>query len=119
MFEPVLLKNLDVPDGHLLATYEAGGGYQALAKALREHTPDEIIDLVKKSNLRGRGGAGFPTGAEWSFGPKRAGRPKYVCCNADEGAAGTFKDRPMMEREPHQLHEGVAIRAYAVGAETD
>ena len=118
MFEPVLLRNVDVPDGHLLATYRASGGYQALAKALDEHTPDEIIDLVKASNLRGRGGAGFPTGLKWSFVPKRAGKPKYLCCNADEGEPGTFKDRIIMERDPHQLIEGMAISAYAIGAET-
>jgi NADH-quinone oxidoreductase subunit F len=76
MFEPVLLKNVDVHDGHLLATYEAGGGYQALAKVLRQNTPDEVIDLVKQSNLRGRGGAGFPTGMKWSFVPKRVDKPK-------------------------------------------
>jgi NADH-quinone oxidoreductase subunit F len=118
MFEQVLLKNVDVPDGHLLSTYEAREGYRALAKALREHTPDEVIDLVKQSNLRGRGGAGFPTGMKWSFVPKRAGKPKYLCCNADEGEPGTFKDRIIMERDPHQLIEGMAISAYAIGAET-
>jgi NADH-quinone oxidoreductase subunit F len=118
MFEPVLLRNVDVPDGHRLATYEAGGGYRALAKALREHTPDEIITLVKTSNLRGRGGAGFPTGMKWSFVPKQARKPKYLCCNADEGEPGTFKDRLIMERDPHQLIEGMAISAYAIGAET-
>ncbi len=118
MFEPVLLRNMDVPDGHLLSSYEAGGGYQALAKVLREHTPGEIIDLVKQSNLRGRGGAGFPTGLKWSFVPKRTDKPKYLCCNADEGEPGTFKDRIIMERDPHQLIEGMAISAYAIGAET-
>jgi NADH-quinone oxidoreductase subunit F len=118
MFEPVLLRNVDVPDGHLLSTYEAGGGYRALRKALGEYTPDEIVDLVKDSNLRGRGGAGFPTGMKWSFVPKAAGKPKYLCCNADEGEPGTFKDRIIMERDPHQLIEGLAVSAYAIGAET-
>jgi NADH-quinone oxidoreductase subunit F len=118
MFEPVLLRNVDVPDGHRLAAYEAGGGYRALAKALREHTPDEVIDLVKQSNLRGRGGAGFPTGLKWTFVPKQARKPKYLCCNADEGEPGTFKDRLIMECDPHQLIEGLAISAYAIGAET-
>ncbi len=117
MFEQILLRNVDVADGHLLATYEAGGGYQALAKALREYTPDEIIGMVKESNLRGRGGAGFPTGMKWSFVPKQAGKPKYLCCNADEGEPGTFKDRIIMERDPHQLIEGMAVSAYAIGAE--
>ncbi len=117
MYEPVLLKNVNVQDGHLLSTYEAGGGYRGLHKALKEHTPDDIIDLIKRSNLRGRGGAGFPTGMKWSFVPKRADKPKYLCCNADEGEPGTFKDRIVMERDPHQLVEGMAISAYAIGAE--
>lgn len=117
MYEPVLLKSVNVQDGHLLSTYEAGGGYRGLHKALKEHTPDEIIDLIKRSNLRGRGGAGFPTGMKWSFVPKRADKPKYLCCNADEGEPGTFKDRIVMERDPHQLVEGMAISAYAIGAE--
>ena len=118
MSEPVLLRNVDAADGHLLSTYEADGGYQALRKALGEHTPDEVIDLVKQSNLRGRGGAGFPTGMKWSFVPKGTDRPKYLCCNADEGEPGTFKDRIIMERDPHQLIEGLAVSAYAIGAET-
>ncbi|MGR9227005.1 NADH-quinone oxidoreductase subunit NuoF [Rhizobium leguminosarum] len=118
MFEPVLLKNVAVPDSHLLSTYEAGGGYQALAKALREYTPDEVVNLVKQSNLRGRGGAGFPTGMKWSFVPKQVDKPKYLCCNADEGEPGTFKDRIIMERDPHQLIEGLAVSAYAIGAKT-
>ncbi|RDJ03567.1 NADH-quinone oxidoreductase subunit NuoF [Rhizobium grahamii] len=118
MFEPVLLQNIDRPDSHLLSTYEASGGYQALKKVLSEHTPDEIIGLVKESNLRGRGGAGFPTGMKWSFVPKRGAKPNYLCCNADEGEPGTFKDRIIMERDPHQLVEGLAVGAYAIGANT-
>ncbi|WP_046117884.1 NADH-quinone oxidoreductase subunit NuoF [Sinorhizobium sp. PC2] len=117
MFEPVLLKNVDLPDGHLLSSYEAGGGYQALRKVLGECTPDEVVELVKQSNLRGRGGAGFPTGMKWSFVPKRTDRPKYLCCNADEGEPGTFKDRIIMERDPHQLIEALAVSGYAIGAE--
>ncbi|ASY65173.1 NADH-ubiquinone oxidoreductase chain F (plasmid) [Sinorhizobium sojae CCBAU 05684] len=118
MFERVLLKNVDLPDGHLLRTYAAGGGYEALAKVLREHTPDEVVELVKQSNLRGRGGAGFPTGMKWSFVPKQSDKLKYLCCNADEGEPGTFKDRIIMERDPHQLIEGLAVSGYAIGAET-
>jgi len=118
MFEPVLLRNVASPDGHLLASYEAAGGYQALVKALRDFTPDEVVDLVKQSNLRGRGGAGFPTGMKWGFVPKGANKLKYLCCNADEGEPGTFKDRIIMERDPHQLIEGLAVSAYAIGAET-
>ncbi|MCW3783860.1 NADH-quinone oxidoreductase subunit NuoF [Defluviimonas salinarum] len=118
MFEPVLLKNLDRPDAHRLAAYEATGGYRGLARALKEHTPDEVIGIVKAANLRGRGGAGFPTGMKWGFVPKAPGRPKYLCCNADEGEPGTFKDRIIMERDPHQLIEGMAISAYAIGAAT-
>ncbi|WP_331376533.1 NADH-quinone oxidoreductase subunit NuoF [Sinorhizobium chiapasense] len=118
MFEPVLLKNIDRPDSHLLSAYEAGGGYQALRKVLSEYKPDEVVELVKQSSLRGRGGAGFPTGMKWSFVPKGADKPKYLCCNADEGEPGTFKDRIIMERDPHQLIEGLAVSAYAIGAET-
>ncbi len=118
MFESVLLRNLDRPEANRLATYEATGGYRGLAKALGEHTPDEVIEIVKASNLRGRGGAGFPTGMKWGFVPKAAGKPKYLCCNADEGEPGTFKDRIIMERDPHQLIEGMAISAYAIGAAT-
>ncbi|MCA1368541.1 NADH-quinone oxidoreductase subunit NuoF [Bradyrhizobium sp. BRP14] len=117
MFDPVLLKNVDLPDGHMLSSYEAGGGYQALRKVLGECTPDEVVELVKQSNLRGRGGAGFPTGMKWSFVPKRTDRPKYLCCNADEGEPGTFKDRIIMERDPHQLIEALAVSGYAIGAE--
>src|SRR5262245_25690870 len=118
MFEQVLLKNMDVPDGHQIASYERGGGYRGLTKALRDYSPAELVTVVKESNLRGRGGAGFPTGLKWSFVPKESAKPKYLCCNADEGEPGTFKDRLIMERDPHQLIEGLAISAYAIGAKT-
>ncbi|HEX9893368.1 MAG TPA: NADH-quinone oxidoreductase subunit NuoF [Gemmatimonadales bacterium] len=92
------------------------GGYEALKKALGM-TPDAIIEEVKASGLRGRGGAGFPTGLKWSFMPKNSGKPHYLCCNADESEPGTFKDREIMRWTPHGLIEGCAIAAYAIGAE--
>jgi len=115
MFEPVLLKNIDIPDSHKLGVYLRNGGYRALKKAL-EMNPDTIIQMVKDSGLRGRGGAGFPTGLKWSFIPKDPTLDKYLCCNADEGEPGTFKDRAIIEKDPHQLLEGMAIAAYAIGA---
>ncbi len=90
------------------------GGYTGLAKALREHKPDEVIEIVKKSGLRGRGGAGFPTGMKWGFVPKQNGKPVYLCINADESEPGTFKDRLIIEKDPHQLIEGTIISAYAL-----
>lgn len=96
--------------------YLETGGYKGLAKALKEFTPAQIIDEVKKSVLRGRGGAGFPTGMKWSFVPKESKRPKYVVCNADESEPGTGKDRDLMRYDPHQLIEGMIIAAFALGA---
>ena len=97
-----------------LEGYKKHGGYVQLAKALKMQ-PQQIIDEVKASGLRGRGGAGFPTGTKWSFLPKN-NEPRYLLCNADEGEPGTFKDRMMMERAPHQLIEGMIISAFAVGS---
>ncbi len=97
-----------------LAGYKAKGGYETLAKALKMQ-PQAIIDEVKTSGLRGRGGAGFSTGTKWSFLPKN-NEPRYLLCNADEGEPGTFKDRMMMERAPHQLIEGMIISAFAIGS---
>ncbi len=94
--------------------YLQTGGYQALAKVLKEFTPDQVIDEVKKSALRGRGGAGFPTGMKWGFVPKQSVRPKYVVCNADESEPGTGKDRDLMRWDPHLLLEAMAIAAYAL-----
>src|SRR4029453_3719420 len=96
--------------------YLKTGGYEALRKTLREFKPDAEIDEVKKSALRGRGGAGFPTGMKWSFVPKESKRPKYVVCNADESEPGTGKDRDLMRYDPHQMIEGMIIAAYALGA---
>ncbi|MFZ4628495.1 MAG: NADH-quinone oxidoreductase subunit NuoF [Blastocatellia bacterium] len=101
-----------------IAVYEQTGGYQALPKALREFSPDQVIDEVKKSALRGRGGAGFPTGMKWSFVPKESKRPKYVVCNADESEPGTGKDRDLMRYDPHQLIEGMIITAFSLGSNT-
>lgn len=115
--EPVLLTHPGHMGAVTLAEYRGEGGYEAWRKAITSLTPDQVIELVKASGLRGRGGAGFPTGAKWSFIPKAPG-PKYVCVNADESEPGTFKDRELMEIEPHRILEGVALCAFAIGAET-
>jgi len=117
--EPVLLKNMMTP-GYTgsLKDYEKAGGYQALKKILGKIQPADVTQLVIKSGLRGRGGAGFPTGVKWNFLPKDYKGPKYLCCNADESEPGTFKDRQLMERDPHQVLEGIAIACYAIGSET-
>ena len=91
-------------------------GYKALQKALSME-PDAIINEVKTSNLRGRGGAGFPTGMKWSFVPKDSPKARYLICNADESEPGTCKDRPLMELDPHQLFEGMVIAGKAIGAQ--
>ncbi len=116
MQEKVLLKNLGVRHAERIDVYMARGGYQAVRKALLEFEPQEIIEMVKKSGLRGRGGAGFPTGLKWDFMPKDPKVTKYLCINFDEGETGTFKDRYLVEEDPHQVLEGAIIAAYAVGA---
>jgi NADH-quinone oxidoreductase subunit F len=113
----VLSRNFDVPESWTLKVARERGAYRMLEKALKEMTPDEVIQEVKTSRLRGRGGAGFPTGVKWGFVPKNPGKPIYICCNADESEPGTFKDRYIMERDPHLMLEGCLIAAYAVAAE--
>ncbi len=118
-FEKILTKNMSNSRyTGSLQDYEAAGGYRALQKVLAGVPQQDIIDMVKKSGLRGRGGAGFPTGVKWSFLPKDHPGPRYLCCNADESEPGTFKDRQLMERDPHQVLEGMAITCYAIGAQT-
>jgi NADH-quinone oxidoreductase subunit F len=104
----------DIKDLHKIDVYEKNGGYQAIKKAL-SMTIDEIIAEVKKSGLKGRGGACFPTGLKWSFMPKKTNLPKYLCVNGDEGEPASFKDRQIFEYNPHQLIEGTLIAAYAMG----
>jgi NADH-quinone oxidoreductase subunit F len=116
--EKVLLAHTGHPDSKKLEYYKSHGGYEAARKALTGQTPDQLIDLVKKSNLRGRGGAGFPTGMKWSFVPKASPKPKYLAVNADESEPGTFKDRVIIEKDPHALLEGCIIASYAVGIHT-
>lgn len=113
----VLLKNVELENSASIAVYKGTGGYTVLKKALAM-TPDQIINEVKESQLRGRGGAGFPTGVKWSFVPKNGSKPVYLICNADEGEPGTFKDRQIMSYDPHLLIEGMAIAAYALGSKT-
>ncbi len=114
--EQILLKGLDGDRTWRLADYEKRGGYAALRKIFDEKmTPEQVIDEVKKSALRGRGGAGFPTGLKWSFMPKNYTGAKYLVCNTDEGEPGTFKDRDIMRYNPHMLIEGMIIAAYAMG----
>ena len=115
--EHVLLRHRDLPGLDRLDVYLEHGGFAALRRAVTEKSPQEVIDLVKASGLRGRGGAGFPAGVKWSFLSKDV-FPRYVVVNADESEPGTFKDREIMERNPFQFLEGVAICAYAAQAET-
>ncbi len=112
----ILTHNVGIPNAHEIETYLERGGYRTLEAALRERTPDEIVQIVLHSGLRGRGGAGFPTGRKWMFLPK--GRhPRYLVCNADEGEPGTFKDRLLMEHDPHGLIEGIILSSYACEVE--
>jgi len=112
----VALRNCGVINPEIIEEYIAYDGYQALAKVLTEMTPDEVIDVVKRSGLRGRGGGGFPTGMKWEFTQKAAGDIKYVACNADEGDPGAFMDRSVLEGDPHAIVESMAIAGYAIGA---
>ncbi len=114
--ERIVLRNCGTINPESLAEYEERGGYTALAKALEEMTPEEIIEEMKASGLRGRGGAGFPTGLKWSFAAKNEGEIKYVVCNADEGDPGAFMDRSVLEGDPHAVLEGMIICARAIGA---
>ncbi|MBI3467135.1 MAG: NADH-quinone oxidoreductase subunit NuoF [Planctomycetes bacterium] len=116
-FEPVLSRNFGKKYSHTLDVYRAGGGYRALETALGKYTPDEVVELVKASNLRGRGGAGFSCGLKWSFLPKDRD-VTYMCVNADESEPGTFNNRLLMEYDSHQVLEGIAISCYATRAQT-
>lgn len=111
MPELIVTKDINVPGMDRLPVYREHGGYEALEKALK-YQPDELVDIVKKSGLRGRGGAGFPTGMKWGFLAKND-KLRYLCCNCDESEPGTFKDRMIMEMNPHELIEGVIITSYA------
>src|SRR3982751_3102343 len=113
----VLTKHFGETEARTLDGWKKRGGYTALQKALSMPQGD-IVNIVKDSGLRGRGGAAFPTGVKWSFMKPGDGKPHYLCCNADESEPGTFKDREIMRWTPHALVEGCAIGAYAIGAET-
>jgi NADH-quinone oxidoreductase subunit F len=115
-FEPVLLANVGKPDSHTLKVYEATGGYRTLRRVLREMAPQDVQNTIRASQLRGRGGAGFPTGLKWSFLPKDDPGPIYLCANADESEPGTFCNRVQMEHDPHQILEGIILACYATGA---
>ncbi|MGI6161541.1 MAG: NADH-quinone oxidoreductase subunit NuoF [Christensenellales bacterium] len=112
----VALRNCGVIDPENIDEYLAFDGYKALEKSLLEMTPEQVIDVVRESGLRGRGGGGFPTGLKWSFAAKPEADQKYVCCNADEGDPGAFMDRSVLEGDPHAVIESMAIAGYAIGA---
>jgi len=113
--ERYLTKLFGLENAYRIDIYLNSGGYEATRKALKEMKPEEILNEVKRANLRGRGGAGFPAGVKWGFVPKNVDKPKYLCVNADEGEPGTFKDRYIMSHDPHLLLEGIIITSYCVG----
>ncbi|HWP58770.1 MAG TPA: NADH-quinone oxidoreductase subunit NuoF [Candidatus Acidoferrales bacterium] len=116
--ETILLRNIGAKDAHTLAVYRSRGGYRAWEKTLRELSPEQVTAEIRDSGLRGRGGAGFPTGMKWGFVPKDSPKPKYLVCNADESEPGTFKDRVLIEKDPHAVVEGTLIAAYAIRCHT-
>lgn len=118
MGKKLLIHNDKVPGIATLEVYRQHGGYASVEKALKTMTPNDVVEEVKKSGLRGRGGAGFPTGMKWSFLAKPEGVERYLVCNADESEPGTFKDRYLMEKIPHALIEGMITSSYALGAKT-
>lgn len=115
--ERITLRNIDKRDSHRLNTYLSSGGYEGLARVLSGMIPDEVIEIIKRSGLHGRGGATFPTGLKWEFASRDRNSPKYIVCNADEGEPGTFKDRTIVEKDPFAIIEGMTIAGFAVGAE--
>lgn len=116
MFEKVLTRHINIPESQKIDYYEKAGGYKSWGKVVKEMSPDQVIDVVKQSNLRGRGGAGFPAGLKWSFVPKNTDKPHYLLNNADESEPGTFKDRLIITGYPHLTIEGSMIGAYAIRA---
>src|SRR5690606_14110009 len=108
--------NVGIINPEVIEEYIARDGYFALGKVLTKYTPEQVIQEIKDSGLRGRGGAGFPTGMKWEFTRKAPGDKKYVVCNADEGDPGAFMDRSILEGDPHSVIEAMAIAGYAVGA---
>jgi NADH-quinone oxidoreductase subunit F len=112
----ILTEHINVPGIKTLEVYRQHGGYRSVEKAVKTMSADDVVEEVKKSGLRGRGGAGFPTGMKWSFIDKKSGNPRYLVCNADESEPGTFKDRYLMSNHPHALVEGMITSSYALGA---
>ena len=113
----IALKNFGIVDEHSVKEYVALGGYYALAKVISSCTPEDVVNEMKNSGLRGRGGAGFPTGRKWEGAMQQPAGQKYVVCNADEGDPGAFMDRSILEGDPHSVLEGMAICGYAIGAD--
>src|SRR5260221_7705623 len=116
MARKLLLEHINVPGINTFDVYRSKGGYASVEKALKSKTPIDVVEEVKKSGLRGRGGAGFPTGMKWSFIDKKSGKPRHLVCNADESEPGTFKDRYLMEKLPHLLIEGMIVSSFALEA---
>ena len=115
---PICLRTSNLEDSSSLQTYLSVGGYEQIQRILNEKiSPEKLIEEIKISGLRGRGGAGFPTGIKWSFIPNDSDGTKYIVCNSDEGEPGTFKDREIIKKNPHQLIEGMIIAAYIMGAQ--
>jgi len=116
--EKILTQHFDKKNFYKIDVYLKEERYKAVEKALKEMSPEEILEEAKKANLRGRGGAGFPAGVKWGFVPQEVDKPKYLCVNADEGEPGTFKDRYIMSHNPHMLIEGIIITSFCVGIHT-